>query len=54
VPVVFGLLKNKSKSTYLRLFNVLKEKCDLISCVLNPKTIVTDFEMAIHLSVEEV
>jgi hypothetical protein len=54
VPVVFCLLKNKSKSTYLRLFNILKEKCDLMHCILNPKTIVIDFEMAVYLSVEEV
>jgi hypothetical protein len=54
VWVVFCLLKNKSKSTHLRLFHLLKEKCDLMGCVLNPKTIVTGFEMAIHLSVEEV
>jgi len=54
VPVVFCLLKNKAKSTYLRLFHVLKEKCELMGCVLNPKNIVIDFEMAIHLSVEEV
>nr|CAI5852263.1 unnamed protein product [Callosobruchus analis] len=53
VPVVFCLLKNKAKSTYLNLLHILKEKCDLMGCVLNPKTVVIDFEIAIHLSVQE-
>nr|CAI5865114.1 unnamed protein product [Callosobruchus analis] len=54
VPVVFCLLKNKAISTYLNLLHILKEKCDLMGCVLNPKTVVIDFEIAVHLSVEEV
>jgi hypothetical protein len=40
---VFALLKNKLQTTYVELFNELKEKA---SISLNPKMIVSDFEIA--------
>lgn len=54
VPVVFCLLKNKAKCTYSTMLYMLKQKCNSMGYTLNPKTIVIDFETAIHTSIEEV
>lgn len=54
VPVVFCLLKDKKKSTYSRVFQLLIEKCTLLGYVLNPSTVIIDFEVAIHASLQEI
>lgn len=41
-PVVYALLPNKSKNTYKKLLQVIKE----LKQNLNPATIMTDFEQA--------
>ena len=52
VPVVFCLLPNKNKDTYLAIWEILQEKCKLLNKCLQPRTIVIDFEMSIHSSVK--
>ena len=54
VPVVFCLLKDKKKTTYIQMFRLLVEKCNLLGYTLKPDKIVIDFEVSIHISVKEV
>lgn len=54
VPVAFCLLKDKQKCTYVKLFELLKDKCKMLGIIFNPKSIVIDFEQAIHSSVTDV
>lgn len=54
VPVAFCLLKNKLKHTYTTALRLLAQRCREMGHHLNPKTIVIDFEMAIHSSISEV
>jgi MULE transposase domain len=54
IPVVFCLLRNKLKNTYLSVFRLLRNKCSELGHHLNPKTVVIDFELAIHQSVQEI
>lgn len=53
VPVVFCLLLNKKKSTYTELFQLIREKCTESGYHLLPKTVVVDYEIAIHLSLQD-
>ena len=42
MPLIFILMKNKTQSKYLRIFNILKNEYNI-----KPKNIVIDFEMAL-------
>lgn len=53
VPVLFCLLKNKKKETYKQLFQCVILKCRELGYDWNPKTIVADFEKAIHKAAVE-
>jgi hypothetical protein len=48
VPLVFALLPNKSSTTYAQIFQLISVKCVQWDLVLKPKTIIVDFEKAIH------
>lgn len=54
VPVAFCLLKDKSKRTYVKMFELLKQKCEDLGYNLIPKIMVMDFEQAIHTGTKEV
>lgn len=54
VPVAFCLLKNKQKSTYKSLFELLRNKCTDLNLNFNPLKIVIDFEMGIHSSANDI
>jgi len=54
VPVVFCLLSNKNKDTYLAIWEILQEKCSSLNKCLQPTTLVIDFETAIHSSVKDI
>lgn len=54
IPLEFTLLPNKVSSTYEYLFRVLTSKCATFNLYFNPKTIVADFEQAIHFAVKKV
>ncbi|CAF0869379.1 unnamed protein product, partial [Brachionus calyciflorus] len=45
-PCLFVLLKEKSESIYRKMLTLLKEACFERGIVLNPDTLVTDFEIA--------
>lgn len=47
-PLVFCLLKDKKKETYAITLQLLRDRCEAIGMVLQPETIVVDFEVAIH------
>lgn len=51
IPVAFCLLPNKLRSTYERLFVILKEKCCNANLIFAPKIIVADYELAIHKAI---
>lgn len=46
--LVFCLLKDKKKETYAITLQLLRDRCEAIGVVLQPETIVVDFEVAIH------
>lgn len=50
IPVIYGLLPNKSKETYFKLFQKIKE---FIGDVI-PLSIMLDFELAVIQAIEEV
>jgi len=54
VPVVFCLLSNKNKDTYLAIWEILQEKCSSLNKCLQPTSLVIDFETAIHSSVKDI
>lgn len=51
VPLVFLLLKDKKKQTYIDALRILKVECRKRCLRLNPSKIVIDFEISIHESV---
>lgn len=53
IPVAFCLLKNKLKSTYVKLFDLIVTKSNELGSKFLPEIIVIDFEQAIHSSVKE-
>ena len=48
VPELFCLLPDKKGSTYLRLVNLLKAKAIGMNLTFEPKTVIMDFEFAVH------
>lgn len=54
IPLAFCLLPDKLQTTYECLFNLIKTKCESGNLHLNPKTVVADFEKAIHNAVRAV
>ncbi|XP_065315084.1 uncharacterized protein LOC135923974 [Gordionus sp. m RMFG-2023] len=44
--VIYGLLSNKRKSTYIKLFIMIKEICEKYNCIWAPKFVQLDFEQA--------
>jgi hypothetical protein len=54
IPLLFFLLPNKLSSTYEYLFRVLIIKCATFNIDFNPKTVVADFEQAIHFAAKRV
>ena len=46
VPLVFGLLPNKTEHTYLLFLTKIMEQCRLKNLIFNPKIILLDFEIA--------
>lgn len=53
VPVVFCLLQNKNQNSYTAVWEILREKCLFMNKYLEPKALVTDFEVSIHQSAKE-
>ncbi|XP_067668191.1 uncharacterized protein [Haliotis asinina] len=47
MPLVFGLLPNKSSATYYRFFSLLKEKASGLGYQLKPLYIMQDFELGL-------
>ncbi|XP_071089379.1 uncharacterized protein [Haliotis cracherodii] len=45
-PLVYALLPAKKQTTYIRLFQIIKEKAQLLNMRLQPKAIFMDFEVA--------
>lgn len=54
VPVVFCLLPNKTKETYVLLFNSVICKCKELGLTFHPDKVVADFEIAIHEAIKSV
>lgn len=54
MPLVYSLLPNKHKNTYVKLFETLKHLCVAEGFTLNPEKFVIDFELGIHSAVREV
>lgn len=54
VPVVFCLLKDKRKSTYVNILRIMASKCEEFGYIWSPDAFVIDFEKGIHTSVSEV
>lgn len=52
VPMIYALLCNKTKNTYIRLFTKIKELGQ--NFTLTPSSILSDFEQAAHRAIEEV
>jgi len=52
VPLVFCLLPYKNQETYFKVLSVITTKCYEYNLILNPKSIIIDFEMAIHNAVK--
>ena len=50
IPIIYALLPNKQRATYLKLSEMLKE------CVptINPKSIICDFEVAAFSALQEI
>ena len=46
IPVVYALLIDKHKKTYVKLLTTISDKCRDMDLLFNPKTILTDFEKA--------
>lgn len=53
IPLVFCLLPNKSKESYLNSFKIIKEKCMDLGLTFLPNQIVVDFEYSIHQAIKE-
>ena len=51
-PLVYSLLPNKSRDTYVRLFDVVKQKAISLHENFEPDIILSDFELAIKQAVE--
>ncbi|KAE9543797.1 hypothetical protein AGLY_002027, partial [Aphis glycines] len=52
VPLVFCLLPDKKQETYFKVLSVITTKCNEYDLILIPKSIVIDFEIAIHNAVK--
>lgn len=48
IPLVYCLLENKTKISYVQCLKFIKEECAQINLCFEPKNIVVDFEKAIH------
>ena len=46
LPVLYALLPNKSKATYIALFNDLRNICVQHDLILDPRLITVDFEQS--------
>ena len=53
-PLVFALLPNKTQRTYPRFFTLLKDTIAERDFVLNPETVMLDFEVAARNAITEV
>lgn len=55
IPLIFCLLPNKRKSTYIMALRAIKEQCfDKFKVSLEPKKVVCDFEIAIHVAIKAI
>ena len=54
VPVVFCLLPNKRKETYVTMLQQIGEKCRKLGLQFSPTNIVVDFEIAVFSTIAEV
>ena len=51
-PLVYALLPNKSRATYVRAFELVKQKAHSLYVSHEPQIILSDFELAIKQAVE--
>ena len=51
-PLVYCLLPDKSRETYIRVFELIKEKAEEQDLNLNPDTVLSDFELSIIQAME--
>ena len=54
LPVLYALLPNKSKATYIAFFNDLRNICSQYDLILNPRLITVDFEQSCLKSLQNV
>lgn len=52
IPLVFSLMKDKKKETYLKILQCIQDECGRRQLSFKPKTLVIDFEQSIHESVK--
>lgn len=52
IPLVFSLIKDKKKETYLKIIQCVQDECRKRQLSFNPKTVVIDFEQSIHESIK--
>lgn len=53
-PLIYGLLPNKSKTTYSRMFRLLRHAATVRGLSLNPNCLQLDYEKAVHRAACEV
>jgi hypothetical protein len=53
VPLVFFLLPNTTRETYVKALNYVKEECSKVKDFF-PKSVTADFELAIHCATRNV
>ena len=53
MPLAYCLLPNKRGSTYIELFERLKDQANIMGKQFNPKRIVTDYEPGLLPIVEQ-
>ena len=44
MPLVYALLSDKSSVTYYKLFDTVKHCMFKLGCMMNPRTVLSDFE----------
>ena len=54
IPLAFCLFRDKRKQTYEEVFRIAEEECQRRLLSFQPKTVVIDFEQAIHQAVKSV
>ncbi|RWS22636.1 uncharacterized protein B4U80_00804 [Leptotrombidium deliense] len=54
VPVIYGLLPDRTVQTYIRMFHLIQQYCQTRNIVFNPQLFQIDYEVAAKKAIEEV